>query len=29
VKALGFEIERIERLKWGIVERVAASKHGG
>lgn len=26
VKALGFEVERVEPLKWGIVERVAASK---
>jgi ubiquinone/menaquinone biosynthesis C-methylase UbiE len=26
VKALGFEVERVERLKWGIVERVAARK---
>lgn len=26
VKALGFKIERVERLKWGIVERVAARK---
>src|SRR5207245_9025629 len=26
VKALGFEVEQVERLKWGIVERVAATK---
>src|SRR5713226_6059221 len=26
VQAQGFEVERIERLKWGIVERVTASK---
>jgi ubiquinone/menaquinone biosynthesis C-methylase UbiE len=25
-RALGFKIERVERLKWGIVERVAARK---
>jgi len=25
----GFEIERVERSKWGIVERVAARKPGG
>jgi hypothetical protein len=27
--AEGFEIERVERSKWGIVERVAARKPGG
>jgi ubiquinone/menaquinone biosynthesis C-methylase UbiE len=27
--ALGFEIERVERSKWGIVERVAARKPAG
>jgi hypothetical protein len=26
--AEGFEIERVERSKWGIVERVAAHKPG-
>jgi len=26
LKDFGFEVDRIERLKWGIVERVAASK---
>jgi len=26
VKALGFKVEQVERLKWGIVERVAATK---
>jgi len=26
VKALGFKVELVERLKWGIVERVAATK---
>ena len=26
VKAVGFKVERVERLKWGIVERVAAQK---
>lgn len=26
--ALGFEIERLERSKWGLVERLAARKHG-
>jgi ubiquinone/menaquinone biosynthesis C-methylase UbiE len=29
LKAEGFEIERLERSKWGIVERVAARKPGG
>jgi ubiquinone/menaquinone biosynthesis C-methylase UbiE len=26
---IGFEIESVERLKWGIVERVVARKSGG
>jgi ubiquinone/menaquinone biosynthesis C-methylase UbiE len=26
LKAVGFEVERVERLKWGVVERVSASK---
>ena len=26
LKELGFKIDRVERLKWGIVERVAARK---
>jgi ubiquinone/menaquinone biosynthesis C-methylase UbiE len=26
VQAQGFEVERMDRLKWGIVERVAARK---
>jgi hypothetical protein len=26
---VGFEIERVQRLKWGIVERVVARKSGG
>ena len=26
---VGFEIESVERLKWGIVERVVARKPGG
>jgi ubiquinone/menaquinone biosynthesis C-methylase UbiE len=26
VEALGFKVEQVERLKWGIVERVAATK---
>jgi ubiquinone/menaquinone biosynthesis C-methylase UbiE len=26
VKALGFKVEQLERLKWGIVERLAATK---
>ncbi len=29
LKELGFEVDRIERLKWGIVERVAARKPAG
>ena len=29
LRAEGFEIERLERSKWGIVERVAARKRGG
>jgi hypothetical protein len=26
LKAAGFEVEQVERLKWGIVETVAARK---
>jgi hypothetical protein len=26
---VGFEIESVQRLKWGIVERVVARKSGG
>jgi hypothetical protein len=26
LNAVGFEVEQVERLKWGIVERVAARK---
>lgn len=29
VHAQGFQLERVERLKWGIVERVAARKAAG
>lgn len=29
LRAEGFEIERLERSKWGIVERVSARKPGG
>ena len=29
LRAEGFEIERLERSKWGIVERVAARKPSG
>jgi len=28
LNAVGFEVEQVERLKWGIVERVAARKAG-
>jgi hypothetical protein len=26
IQAQGFQLERVERLKWGIVERLAARK---
>jgi ubiquinone/menaquinone biosynthesis C-methylase UbiE len=29
LRAEGFEIERVERSKWGIVERVSAIKPAG
>ena len=28
LNAVGFEVEQVERLKWGVVERVAARKPG-
>jgi len=29
VRAQGLDVERVERSKWGIVERLAARKPGG